>query len=153
MDLGANIEDRSNNGKTPLLWASLWGHLETVKLLVKRGADIDSQDRVGLTPLMSATLKNHLEIVNYLISMKVNVTIPNYYNGTALSIAESQGNKEMIELLKPLFPVKESDISPYFFLFELSILKSSQISCKAKSYISYVLNSIFWNFFHFSDFY
>ena len=41
---GADIEARSNDGRTSLIWASLWGHLDVVQYLLEHGAQIDATD-------------------------------------------------------------------------------------------------------------
>jgi ankyrin repeat protein len=40
----ADIEARSNDGRTPLIWASHWGHVDIVLYLIERGAQIDATD-------------------------------------------------------------------------------------------------------------
>ena len=48
----------SNEGVTPLIYASLNNHIEVVRLLLKKGALTDIQDKEhGWTALMHATIK------------------------------------------------------------------------------------------------
>ena len=117
--MGADIEDRSNNWKTPLLWASLWGHFPVVKYLVSVGANISASDVYGLTPVMSATMSENVKLVEYLIHNGANVTAKNYYNGTAYLIAVSKKNEEMIKLLGPYFPEEQDKRNPYQVLYSL----------------------------------
>lgn len=117
--LGANIEDRSNNWKTPLLWASLWGHFPVAKYLVSIGANISATDVYGLTTVMSATLSGNANLVQYLIEQGANVKAKNYYNGTAYSIAKSKGNEEVLTILRPYFSEEEDYRSPYEILFSV----------------------------------
>ena len=35
------------DGETALMWASGWGHMECVKVLLGRGADVNMQDKVS----------------------------------------------------------------------------------------------------------
>jgi ankyrin repeat protein len=118
LNRGANMEDRSNNLKTPLLWASLWGHYGVVEYLVDRGANISAKDREGLTPLMSSVMNNHIKITRFLLDRGANALTKNYYNGTALSIAKGRGNEEMINLLLPFY-APEAETSPYKILFKI----------------------------------
>eukprot|EP00522_Entomoneis_paludosa_P001502 CAMPEP_0172469562 /NCGR_PEP_ID=MMETSP1065-20121228/64066_1 /TAXON_ID=265537 /ORGANISM="Amphiprora paludosa, Strain CCMP125" /LENGTH=66 /DNA_ID=CAMNT_0013227273 /DNA_START=48 /DNA_END=244 /DNA_ORIENTATION=+ len=48
---GANMEAKTNDGWTPLHWASKRGHLEVVRRLFDLGANVNKQDICGLTPL------------------------------------------------------------------------------------------------------
>jgi ankyrin repeat protein len=115
LSFGADIEDRSNDWKTPLLWAAYWGHINVVKYLVERGANVSAYDRTGMTVLMCAVFNGSEEAVRYLLSIEgVAVTKKNLYNGTALSIAHSKGYPLLVDLLKSHFP--EDDDSPYLIL-------------------------------------
>lgn len=40
VDGKANINSKDNNGNTPIKWAAFWGHIDTIKYLIKLGADI-----------------------------------------------------------------------------------------------------------------
>jgi ankyrin repeat protein len=53
---------------SPLYAAAQGGHLDAVKLLVKRGANIHQATDQGVTPLHKAALYGHQEIVDYLMS-------------------------------------------------------------------------------------
>jgi ankyrin repeat protein len=44
------------DGATPLMFASMRGHLNVAQLLIEKGANIDIQDKIsGWTALMQAT--------------------------------------------------------------------------------------------------
>lgn len=116
---GAYIEDKSNNWKTPLLWASLWGHFDVVRLLVRKGANIDATDVFGLTPVMSATLNGHRRILEFLIDSGANLTMRNHYNATALTIAQTKDDPELVKLLAPYFPVTEEEESPFMIAWTI----------------------------------
>ncbi len=77
LDRGANIEEKNNNGETPLIkgvflqffnqlkWfiyflflASAFGHIEVVKELLNRGANIEEKDKNGETPLIRGVFLN-----------------------------------------------------------------------------------------------
>lgn len=48
----------SDDGATPLIYASLNNHVDVVRLLLKKGAQTDHQDKLnGWTALMHATIK------------------------------------------------------------------------------------------------
>ena len=48
--------------------ASLKGHLEVVKYLIKHGADIHAKDKFDKMPFHNACSKGHVEVAEYLIS-------------------------------------------------------------------------------------
>jgi ankyrin repeat protein len=55
------------DGMTPLLYASRWGSLEMVKLLVENGADVNMRAVNGNTALSMARADNNDAIYNYLL--------------------------------------------------------------------------------------
>ena len=64
---GANLDIRSNEGKTALIWASYRNHIEVVKLLIEAGANLNIRDDEGRTALIWASYHNRIEIVKLLI--------------------------------------------------------------------------------------
>lgn len=63
-----NVED--NAGYVPIHEASLHGHLEVVKVLVKYGAAYDVQSSIDLeSPLLDAVENGHVPVVKYLLSL------------------------------------------------------------------------------------
>ena len=66
LDLGGRTEDDSK-GFTPLLWASVHGHVEVVQLLLDHGARTSAPDGLGQTPLYWATGGNHVSCVAALV--------------------------------------------------------------------------------------
>lgn len=56
LDLGVDPNEADTDGYTPLHVAAHRGHLDTVKLLLKRGAKIRAVARDGLTPYLEAVL-------------------------------------------------------------------------------------------------
>lgn len=65
-----NLEKKAYHGITPLITAAGNGHLNIVKLLLKRGAQISNTDTRKNTALDWASIRGHLNIVEYLIQMK-----------------------------------------------------------------------------------
>ncbi len=64
LDNGANINAKTCNGWTALMYASSYGYLDMVKFLVKNGADINAITNEGYTALNLALDK---DIENFLI--------------------------------------------------------------------------------------
>ncbi len=47
LDKGANIEVKNDAGATPLIFASVKGHPDVVKLLLERGANVNARTNTG----------------------------------------------------------------------------------------------------------
>lgn len=127
VDVGANIEDRSNNWKTPLNWAATWGHLSCVEYLVSAGANISSYDVKGITPLMAATQKGSIDIVEFLLDHGADPLTKNVFNGTALSIAQIQNNTQLISLLEPYYP-EEEETNPYVIAYYILKAEATKLA-------------------------
>lgn len=64
---GATVNAKDYEGTTPLHFAVMYGHLETVKLLIELGADPNVQAAgLGRTPMSLAEANGYMEIVQIL---------------------------------------------------------------------------------------
>jgi len=65
---GADVESKSNTGRTALSFAAYNGRLDVVEFLVEEGgADVESKDNYGQTPLSFAAAMGRLEAVKFLV--------------------------------------------------------------------------------------
>ena len=64
--LSHNLQNGSGN--TPLHWAALNGHLETVKLLVETGADVTIVNKAGHDAVYLAEVSEKTEVAEWLLS-------------------------------------------------------------------------------------
>lgn len=64
---GADVNTKTYEGVTPLMYAAQNGHLEVVKILVYNGANVNARPDDGATALIAATRFNHEDVMNYLI--------------------------------------------------------------------------------------
>jgi len=86
---------------TALMFATLDGRLEIVKLLLGRKADVNHRNKYGDTALIWAATNGYLKVVKELITAKANVDVQNKLNVTALMEAANGGFKGIVkELLK-----------------------------------------------------
>lgn len=60
-------DQQDEDGTTPLIYATCFGHVDVAFLLLEAGAQVDAQDRYGWSPLMWATNNNHEKIVQMLL--------------------------------------------------------------------------------------
>jgi hypothetical protein len=57
----------NESGNTPLHWAALNGHLESVKLLIQSGADVTIINRAGHDAVYEAEINDKSEVVDWLL--------------------------------------------------------------------------------------
>jgi ankyrin repeat protein len=122
------------------MWATLWGHSEVSRFLLKSGALVDQVDggliivcihffnhiigiTEGMTSLMLACLNNHLEIMQLLILHNANVVQQNVFQGTVLTIARANANSEIEKLVVDFFKNEDNfdstiSMNPYMLLFQ-----------------------------------
>ncbi|HHX82024.1 MAG TPA: hypothetical protein GX696_03460 [Pseudomonadaceae bacterium] len=92
--------------KTPLLYATRQGDLESTQLLVEAGADIEQRDANDTTPLLNAILNatiasqpgpaaEHIAIAHYLIEQGADINASDWYGQTPLFAAVDLRNVEV----------------------------------------------------------
>lgn len=57
------FDSKNESGNTPLHWASLNGHAETVKHLLSLGCDYNAENLFGLTPVDEAIRREFTEVM------------------------------------------------------------------------------------------
>ena len=100
------------DGSTPLIIASLNGHLEVVECLLEEGVDIDAQADDSATALYCASQNGHKAIVFALLNYGANHNIMTKNFITPLMIASQNGHHEIIDLLWK-YGVEVNDIGPF----------------------------------------
>ena len=88
-----------NAGWTALMWASLGGHTEIVKVLVAAGANVNLQGSAGMTALRWASGRGHTEVVKVLIASGANVNLQDSDGWTAAMGASVVGYTEVVKAL------------------------------------------------------
>ena len=84
---------------TPLYWAVLQGHIDTVKLLLDRGAEVDKADNNGITPLHWAAKIGYKEMLQLLLNGGARVDTADKQGSTALHRAASHFHIHIVKLL------------------------------------------------------
>jgi ankyrin repeat protein len=110
---GRFVDNRDNQGRTPLFDAASRGDLAVVRQLIARGADVRASDKNALT---GAALKGHVPVVRYLIrEAKLPVDVPSSDGETALMAAAAANRIDMARLLIEEFGAAQEKISPRGF--------------------------------------
>lgn len=100
ISVGAEINGKDSNGKTPLINAIIGNNIEIMRLLMKSGASVTSVDEYGKTPLIHAIINNNIEAMRILLN-NINVKINKAYGlgKKPIDYAIEQNNIETIYLL------------------------------------------------------
>ena len=96
---GTNVNHRADDGSAAIHMAAYYGHEEVIGLLLELGADINMQDYQGNSPLIYAVMAQNEVAVWYLMESGANAEIINNNDFTSLSIAISNNNTNIVELL------------------------------------------------------
>jgi len=97
IERGADVEAKTNDGHTPLHWASRNNRIEIAKLLLDRGADVKAKDDWGKTPLHRASWNNHIEIAELLLNRGANLEAKDNDGWTPLDLAQSDEMEELLQ--------------------------------------------------------
>ena len=66
---GADVNELSPNGETPLMFAARNGNVDAVKVLLDQKADVNAKEKIrGTTPLMWAAEQSHPEAMKLLLA-------------------------------------------------------------------------------------
>ena len=60
-----DADEKESNGLPALMWASSYGQVPTLQLLLKCGAQVGFEGREGETPLLLAAAVGHNEVVRF----------------------------------------------------------------------------------------
>ena len=105
---GAEVDARSDKGKTALHYAATYGHVEAVKLLLENGALVDARDRDGHTPLMFAAIYGCNHTIQALINGGADPRAKTLVGNTAMIYAENNNHPIALALLKKAQRMKEA---------------------------------------------
>ncbi len=93
---GTNVEARTAKGESPLMLASLRGHLDLVRKLITRGADVN---KTGWAPLHYAATSGHVEIMELLLENHAYIDAESPNGTTPLMMAALYGSPASVKLL------------------------------------------------------
>ena len=99
LDQDVDIEEFSQDGRTPLMLAASKGHHKAIQVLLASGANIDATSAKGWTTLMNAVRNRDVQTVDLLISNGADVNHLSSDRWTALAEAAYQGQNVIMGLL------------------------------------------------------
>ncbi|OUM64416.1 hypothetical protein PIROE2DRAFT_35519, partial [Piromyces sp. E2] len=100
IEQGADVNDKSQDGSTPLHLASQHNRLEVVKCLLSHQAEVDALSKCLCTPLCNAIITKAYPIVQYfVVECGVNTNVQNLYGWTPLMLAVCKGSFSIVKLL------------------------------------------------------
>src|SRR5512142_1798764 len=95
----ADVNTRSSDGSTALLWVAHWNDINTADLLLKAGAEANTANDFGMTPLSQACTNGSAEFVRLLLKSGANPNTSIATGETPLMTFAKTGNADAVRLL------------------------------------------------------
>lgn len=96
---GADVNTKTFEGVTPLMYASQKGHLEVVEFLLEKKADPELKPLDGISALHGAVMFNNLGVAELLVRNKANIDIEDKKGATPLMYAIAYNYFVMADML------------------------------------------------------
>ncbi len=95
----ADVNARSSDGSTALLWLAHWNDVDTADLLLKAGADANAANDFGMTPLSQACINASAPFVRLLLKSGANPNTAIATGETPLMTCAKAGSVDAVNLL------------------------------------------------------
>jgi ankyrin repeat protein len=95
----ADINKQAQSSDTPLIVASVYGHIKVVKTLLEKGAKVNLANRIGFTALHMAVHAGDIELVRLLLNYGADKMKPDGYGETPLMVALQDKNQVILRVL------------------------------------------------------
>jgi len=95
----ADVNARSSDGSTALLWLAHWNDPDTADLLLKAGADANTTNDFGMTPLSQACINGNAQFVRLLLKSGANPNMAIATGETPLMTCAKTGNVDAVRIL------------------------------------------------------
>ncbi len=96
---GVDVNVKSADGSTALMWAAFHGDREMVNALLKAGAKANVANKYGATALTEAIRVGDLELFRTVLDAGADIEAPNPDKQTALMLAISENQPQMAKIL------------------------------------------------------
>jgi len=97
--LGANVNELTQTGGTPLMFAVLGNHVELARWLHQAGANINAKGSNGWSAATIAGAKGQTEMLRWLISADADIDSPDVYRFTPLMRAVDNQHIDSVRIL------------------------------------------------------
>ncbi len=94
-----DVNVRSEDGSTALLWAAHWNDVQTAELLVRAGADANAANDFRMTPLAQACINGSAPLVDLLLKAGANPNTPIGTGETPLMTCARAGSADAVRML------------------------------------------------------
>lgn len=94
-----NINIVDDSGRTPLVYAAVGGHTDTMTILLKSGAIVDAIDHGGRTALFHASYYSLPEAIKVLLKYGADITHRDFYGKTVLHYSVFSDRVESTKIL------------------------------------------------------
>ena len=99
LDGHADVNARSEDGSTALLWAAHWNDIPTAELLVHAGADANAANDLHMTPLVQACTNGSGSLVTLLLNAGARPNTPVATGETPLMTCARSGDAAAVRML------------------------------------------------------
>ncbi|MDP6390703.1 MAG: ankyrin repeat domain-containing protein [Alphaproteobacteria bacterium] len=96
---GASPDRVDSDGRTPLINATIGGHVEIAEAVLATKPKIDIRDKIGNSALIWAVISDQYEIAELMLEAGANVDVQNRQGLTPLMLAAKQGVIDIVEML------------------------------------------------------
>ena len=96
---GADIDWQGDDGRTPVMAATVGNHADTVRALIDAEANVDIRDARLDNPFLYAGAEGLLDILRLTIDAGADPSLTNRFGGTALIPASERGHVEVVREL------------------------------------------------------
>ncbi|GAA2272126.1 hypothetical protein GCM10009853_027300 [Glycomyces scopariae] len=96
LGLGAQVEVRDGEGRSPLMLAALADRVAAARVLVSWGADPDALDDLGDTPWVTCGVTGSVAMMEALLPAGPDLSVPNRRGGSPLHPAAERGHADYV---------------------------------------------------------